>query len=59
MHGADHQGNHGRYRHHHPGPLHPPASVHPSFLRMAVLQRLAAASVVIAVLWLAAYWAMI
>jgi hypothetical protein len=58
MHGHDHQGEQRLHRHHHASPIHPPASVHPSILRMAALQRLVAAAVVIMLLWLAAFWAM-
>jgi hypothetical protein len=51
---SDHLSHH----HHHAGHAHPPATVHPSILRMSVLERLAASVAVIALIWLAAYWAM-
>jgi hypothetical protein len=45
--------------HHHPaGRGHPPASVSPSILRMALVERLAAAAVIIVVIWGAVFWAM-
>ena len=50
---ADHHAHH-----HHPGHAHPPASVHPSILRLSVLERLAAAAGVIALIWATALWAM-
>ena len=46
------------HHHHHPGHAHPPATVSPSILRLSALERLAAAAVVIAVLWGAVFWAM-
>jgi hypothetical protein len=46
------------HRHHHPGQGHPPASVSPSMLRMSVLERLAVAAALIALLWGAVFWAM-
>src|SRR5215831_5421291 len=46
------------HHHHHPGQGHPPASISPSILRMSVLQRLAIATALIAVLWGAVFWAM-
>ena len=46
------------HHHHHPGHVHPPASVAPSILRLSVLERLAAVAVLIAVLWGAVFWAM-
>ena len=45
------------HHHHHPGHVHPPASVHSSILRLSALQRLGFAAVLIALLWIAAYWA--
>jgi hypothetical protein len=51
---SDHHSHH----HHHPGHVHPPATVHPSILRMSVLERLAVSAVVIALIWLLAFWAM-
>jgi hypothetical protein len=51
----DHDGHH---HHHHPGQMHPPAFVHPSILRLSALQRLAFSTGLIALLWLAAFWAM-
>jgi hypothetical protein len=44
--------------HHHPGHAHPPASVHPSIMRLSAPERLAAATLVIVVLWGVVYWAM-
>jgi hypothetical protein len=38
--------------------MHPPALAQPSLLRLSALQRLAVAGGLIAVLWLAAIWAM-
>jgi hypothetical protein len=47
------------HHHHHPaGRGHPSAKVSPSILRMALLERLAAAAVIIAVIWGAVFWAM-
>jgi hypothetical protein len=43
--------------HHHPGRGHPPAPSSPSILRLAALQRLAGAALVIAVIWGAVLWA--
>ena len=43
---------------HPPGHAHPPATVSPSILRLSALERLAAAAVVIVVLWGAVFWAM-
>jgi hypothetical protein len=46
--------------HHHPAGHHhaEPVSIAPSILRLSVLERLAAVSIVIALLWAAVYWAM-
>jgi hypothetical protein len=44
--------------HHHPGRAHPPASIAPSVLRLAALQRLAGVAVLIALIWGAVLWAM-
>lgn len=52
-----HHGGH-HHHHHHAGHAHPPASVHPSILRLSALQRLAVAGGLIALLWIAAFWAM-
>ena len=46
------------HHHHHPGQGHPPASISPSILRMSVVQRLAIAAALIALLWGADIWAM-
>jgi hypothetical protein len=46
------------HHHHHPGRAHPPATVAPSILRLSALERLAAVTVLIAVLWGAVFWAM-
>jgi len=53
---TDHRGH--AHHHHHPGHGHPPAAVHPSILRLSGLQRLGVAVALIALLWLAVYWAM-
>jgi hypothetical protein len=50
--------HHGHHHHHRPGHAHPPASVHPSILRLSVLQRLGFAAGLIALVWAAALWAM-
>ncbi|WP_157699612.1 hypothetical protein [Pseudorhodoplanes sinuspersici] len=48
-----------QHHHHHPhGQAHPPAAVAPSILRLSVLERLAFATVLIALIWAAVYWAM-
>jgi len=44
--------------HHHPGRGHPPASISPSILRLAALQRLAGAALLIGVICGAVLWAM-
>jgi len=44
--------------HHHPLHQHPHARVGPSFLRLSAAERLAAAMVVVALLWGAILWAM-
>jgi hypothetical protein len=44
--------------HHHPGRGHPPAAVSPSILRLAALQRLAGAALLIGLIWGAVLWAM-
>jgi hypothetical protein len=49
--------HHGPHHHHHSGGVHPPASVHPSILRMSVPQRLGFAVALIALVWAAAFWA--
>jgi hypothetical protein len=54
---SDHS-HHGLHHHHGPGHAHPPATAHPSILRMSVLERLAFAAVLMAVLWGSAFWAM-
>jgi len=54
---SDHH-HHGLHHHHSPGHAHPPATAHPSILRMSVLERLAFAAVLIALLWGSAFWAM-
>jgi len=49
------------HHHHHghdAGHAHPPATVHPSILRLSIIERLAAVAIVIVVLWGAVYWAM-
>jgi hypothetical protein len=49
---------HEQHHHHHPGRAHPAAAVSPSLLRLSAFERLAAAAVVIALLWGAVWWAM-
>jgi hypothetical protein len=49
---------HPQHHHHPPGQGHPPASISPSILRMSVVERLAIAAALIAVLWAAVIWAM-
>jgi hypothetical protein len=46
------------HHHHHPGHVHPPASVQPSILRFSALERLGVAAGLIALVWAAAFWAM-
>jgi hypothetical protein len=46
------------HHHHHPGRAHPAVAVAPSLLRLSAAERLAAAAVVIALLWGAVLWAM-
>jgi hypothetical protein len=51
--------HHDHHHHHHPpGEGHPPATIAPSILRLSALERLAAAGVMIAVIWAAVFWAM-
>jgi hypothetical protein len=45
------------HHHHHPGHSHPAAAITPSILRMSVGQRLAAAAVVVALIWGVVLWA--
>ena len=49
---------HDAHHHHHPGHVHPAATVAPSILRLSALERLAAVAVIVAVLWGAVFWAM-
>jgi hypothetical protein len=49
---------HDHHHHHHPGEGHPPASISPSILRLSAVERLAAAGVMIAMIWAAVLWAM-
>jgi hypothetical protein len=49
---------HPQHHHHPPGQGHPPAAVSPSILRMSILERLAVAAALIALLWGAVVWAM-
>jgi hypothetical protein len=55
---SDHHHHQGHHHHHHEGHAHPPATVHASILRMSALQRLGFAAGLIALLWVAAFWAM-
>jgi len=50
--------HHDAHHHHHPGHVHPPAAVHVSILRLSALERLALAAGLIALIWLAVFWAM-
>jgi hypothetical protein len=52
----DHSGHH--HHHHHAGHVHPPASVHPSILRLSLAQRLAWAAGLVVLIWAATVWAM-
>jgi hypothetical protein len=54
---SDHH-HHGHHHHHHEGHAHPPATVHASILRMSAFERLGFAAGLIALLWVAAFWAM-
>jgi hypothetical protein len=49
---------HDHHHHHHPGEGHPPASISPSILRLSAIERLAAAAVLIVLIWAAVFWAM-
>jgi hypothetical protein len=49
----DHQ-----HHHHHPGEGHPPASISASILRLSAIERMAAAGVVIVLIWASVFWAM-
>lgn len=53
-----HHHDHTHHHHHHPGRAHPPAAVHPSILRLSVVERVGIAAGLIALLWAAAFWAM-
>ena len=53
-----HDHEHGHHHHHHPGEGHPPASISPSILRLSAVERLAAAGVLIVLIWAAVLWAM-
>jgi hypothetical protein len=53
-----HHHPHGEPHHHHrPGEAHPAAEISPSLLRFSAAGRLAAAAVVIALMWGAVFWA--
>jgi hypothetical protein len=53
-----HHHPHGEPHHHHrPGEAHPAAEIAPSLLRLSAAERLAAAAVVIALMWAAVFWA--
>jgi hypothetical protein len=43
--------------HHHGGTPHPSSALSPSLLRLSVAQRLVGASVLIALIWAAFFWA--
>jgi hypothetical protein len=51
-------GHHSVHHHHHSGHVHPPASVHPSILRLSAVERLGVAAGLIALVWAVAFWAM-
>jgi hypothetical protein len=51
-----HGHEHSRHQHHHHGSVHPPAAVLPSLLRSSLVQRLAMAAGLSALLWLCAWW---
>jgi hypothetical protein len=53
-----HDHAHPHHHHHAADRGHPPAAVSPSILRMALIERLAAVAVLIAVIWGAVFWAM-
>ena len=53
-----HVHEHHHHHHHHPGEGHPPASISPSILRLSAVERLAAAAVLIVLIWAAVFWAM-
>ena len=44
--------------HHHGGTAHPSPALSPSLLRLSVPKRLALAGALIALIWLAVFWAM-
>jgi hypothetical protein len=46
------------HHHHHGGEPHPSPAIAPSLLRFSVLQRLALAGVLIALIWAAFWWAL-
>jgi hypothetical protein len=48
---------HDDHRHHHPGHVHPPAAVHASILRLSAVERLAVVAGLIALIWVAVFWA--
>ena len=50
--------HHQHHHHGHAGHAHPAASIAPSILRLSAAERLAAVSVLIALLWAAVYWVM-
>jgi hypothetical protein len=51
--------HHHHHHHHHPdGGSHPAAALAPSILRMALMERLVAVAVIIAVIWGTVLWAM-
>ena len=53
---TDHHSHH--HHHHQAGHAHPPATVHPSILRMSALERLAYAAGASVLVWALVYWAM-
>jgi len=53
-----HHSRHDDHHHHHAGHAHPPAALRVSMLRLSASQRMGVVALVIALLWLAAFWAM-
>jgi len=45
------------HHHHHGGEAHPSPTISPSLLRLSVPARMAAAGVLVALIWAAALWA--
>jgi hypothetical protein len=45
------------HHHHHNGAPHPPPGIAPSLLRFSVIQRIAVAGALVALIWAAVFWA--